>query len=73
MRPVEPQFHTLTYDVAVAEALAELLAAVRSQGRPRGAHDLIIAASAKACGRTVVTADAGAFGDLGGISIRPHR
>ena len=47
----------LDYDVEVAEAHAELLLEVRSQGRPRGAHDLIIAATAKAFDRTVISAD----------------
>src|SRR5947209_19309068 len=40
----------LAYDRAVAEAHAELLTHVRSQGTPRGAHDLLIAATAKALG-----------------------
>lgn len=62
----------LAYDVDVAEAHAALLAEVRAQGRPRGAHDLIIAATARASGRTVVTADARAFVDLPGVSTRPH-
>jgi tRNA(fMet)-specific endonuclease VapC len=55
------------YGVEVAEAHAELLVAVRSQGRPRGAHDLIIAASALATDREVVSADSSAFRDLPGI------
>jgi tRNA(fMet)-specific endonuclease VapC len=63
----------LTYDLEVSAAHAELLAAVRRQGLPRGAHDLIIAATAKASGRTVVTADATAFEDLPDVSIRGHR
>ena len=36
----------LTYDRRVAVEHAELLVAVRGAGRPRGAHDLIIAATA---------------------------
>jgi len=63
----------LDYDVAVAEEHAALLARVRNQGRPRGAHDLVIAATAKAFGRTVVTADASAFTDLPDVEVRPHR
>ncbi len=58
------------YDIEVAEAHAELPAAVRSQGRPRGAHDLIIAASALATDREVVSADSSAFRDLPGIRTR---
>lgn len=60
----------LGYDVEVAEAHAELLLEVRSQGRPRGAHDLIIAATAKAFDRTVISADRTAFGDLSGVEVR---
>jgi tRNA(fMet)-specific endonuclease VapC len=63
----------LSYDLDVAAAHAELLVAVRRQGVPRGAHDLIIAATAKASNRTVVTADTTAFRDLPDISIRGHR
>jgi tRNA(fMet)-specific endonuclease VapC len=58
----------LVYDVVVAEAHAQLLAAVRRAGKPRGAHDLIIAGTALATGRTVVTADGSAFKDLPGVS-----
>jgi tRNA(fMet)-specific endonuclease VapC len=61
------------YDRSVADVHAELLVHVRGQGRPRGAHDLIIAATAKAGGRTVVSADVSAFGDLPGVQVRPHR
>lgn len=61
------------YDARVADDHALLLAEVRRQGRPRGAHDLIIAATAKTYGRTVVTADESAFDDLPGITVRPHR
>lgn len=63
----------LDYDLEVAEAHASLLVDVRAQGRPRGAHDLIIAATAKAFDRTVVTADVSAFADLSGVNIRSHR
>jgi tRNA(fMet)-specific endonuclease VapC len=63
----------LSYDLDVAAAHAELLVAVRRQGLPRGAHDLIIAATAKASNRTVVTADTAAFRDLPGITVRGHR
>jgi tRNA(fMet)-specific endonuclease VapC len=59
------------YDLAVARAHAELLSHVRRSGRPRGAHDLVIAATAKATNRTLVSADADAFNDLPGILHRP--
>lgn len=64
---------TLDYDLTVAEAHAELLVAVRGQGQPRGAHDLIIAATALAYDRTVVSADSAAFTDLPGVNVRSHR
>ena len=60
----------LAYDERVATAHARLLAATRRAGRPRGAHDLLIAATAAAWDRTVVTRDAGAFEDLPGVSVR---
>lgn len=63
----------LDYDRAVAEVHAELLVHVRHQGRPRGAHDLIIAATARAASRTVVSADDAAFTDLPGVQVQTHR
>lgn len=62
----------LPYDLDVSAAHAELLVAVRRQGLPRGAHDLIIAATARASGRTVVTADATAFENLPDVSVQGH-
>jgi tRNA(fMet)-specific endonuclease VapC len=59
----------LDYDVDVAAAHAELLAAVRRSGRPRAAHDLIIAATARATRRTVVTTDTSGFEDLPGVAV----
>lgn len=63
----------ISYDTAVAAEHAELLAAVRRAGRPRGAHDLLIAATARATNRTVVTADVAAFADLPGVATHGHR
>lgn len=63
----------LSYDVEIAEAHAQLLAAVRAQGTPRGAHDLIIAATARALDRIVVSADRTAFAGLPGVAVRSHR
>lgn len=63
----------IAYDVAVAEAHARLLVEVRRQGTPRGAHDLLIAATAAASRRTVVTADATAFANLPDLEVRHHR
>lgn len=60
----------LAYDLSVARHHAQLLAHVRRQGRPRGAHDLQIAATAWASGRVVVTTDETAFVDLPSITFR---
>lgn len=62
----------LAYDTTVAAAHADLLLAVRAAGRPRGAHDLIIAATARSSNRTVVTVDAAAFHGLRGVAVRSH-
>ena len=63
----------ISYDLGVAEAHAELLVAVRMQGRPRGAHDLLIAASGLATGRVIITADHSAFSELPGVFAELHR
>lgn len=63
----------ITYDSAVAREHAELLVTVREQGRPRGAHDLMIAATARATDRTLVTDDEAAFSDLPGVAAISHR
>jgi tRNA(fMet)-specific endonuclease VapC len=63
----------IDYDLDVADAHAQLLVFVRQQGRPRGAHDLVIAATALASQRTVLTADQKAFAELPGIELRLHR
>lgn len=57
------------YDLGVAEAHAALLAHVRRKGTPRGAHDLIIAATARARERQVVSLDRGGFTELPGVSV----
>ena len=59
------------YDRDVAECHATLLAHTRGHGRRRGPHDLIIAATALAAGRVLVTTDAGAaFDELPGLGVR---
>ena len=60
----------LPYDEPVALRHASLLVAVRRAGRPRGAHDLIIAATALTTGRIVVTTDSSGFRDLPGVEVR---
>lgn len=63
----------IPYDLGIAQEHAALLTAVKVAGRPRGAHDLLIAATARATRRVVVTADATAFEDLPGVEVRSHR
>lgn len=60
--PVEP------YDLATAEVHGRLLAHVHRSGARRGAHDLMIAATAVATRRIVLTTDRSAnFHDLPGV------
>lgn len=73
VQDVAASLPVVAYDTSVAAAHAELLAAVRRAGRPRGAHDLLIAATARATNRVVVTADAAAFAGLPGVETRTHR
>jgi len=63
----------ITYDVRVASEHADLLCYVRESGTPSGAHDLIIAATARATHRAVITADREAFSDLPGVVAIAHR
>ncbi len=70
---VEATIPALDYNAHVAREHADLLVAVRQQGRPRGAHDLIIAATARATRRTVVSADKSGFDNLPGVSVRYQR
>ncbi len=61
--PVEP------YDLATAQVHGRLLAHVLRGGTARGAHDLLIAATALATRRTILTSDRSArFEDLPGVN-----
>ena len=61
----------VVYDRTVVEHHAALLAHTRSTGRRRGPHDLIIAATARATGRVLLTTDARArFDELPELSCR---
>ena len=61
--PVEP------YDLATAQVHGRLLAHVHRGGTKRGAHDLMIAATAVATRRTILTTDRGAnFDALPGVA-----
>jgi predicted nucleic acid-binding protein len=59
----------LAYNEATAAHHARLIAHARRIGRPRGAHDLIIAAHALQTDRIILTFDAKArFDDLPGVN-----
>lgn len=59
------------YSWPVAGEHARLLAHVRRSGRPRGAHDLVVTATAVAGDRLLLTADgAAAFGGLPRVAER---
>lgn len=59
------------YDRTVADHHAALLAHVQQSGSKRGTHDLIIAATARATSRVVLTTDARArFGELPEVTAR---
>jgi tRNA(fMet)-specific endonuclease VapC len=62
--PIEP------YDLDVATTHASLLAHTRRSERPRGAHDLLIAATALTQRRMIVSADPSGFTDLPGLALR---
>jgi tRNA(fMet)-specific endonuclease VapC len=58
------------YDLDVAREHGVLLAHTRRSGRPRGAHDLIIAATARARQREVVSAGLDRFAELPEVVLR---
>jgi len=57
------------YTLETAAAHAGLLAFVKRSGRPRGAHDLTIAATAVATERAIVTTDARGFQRLPNVTV----
>jgi len=60
----------IPFDLTTARHHAVLLAHARASGQPRGAHDLQIAATARATGRTILTTDRNAFDRLPGVTHR---
>jgi tRNA(fMet)-specific endonuclease VapC len=70
VRAILETFDVLPFDLHVARHHAALLVHARRTGRPRGAHDLQIAATARAAGRLLVTTDQSAFDDLPGVGYR---
>lgn len=64
---------TLDFGVAEAEASASLRAALRKQGCPIGAYDVLIAGTALARGLIVVTANTSEFERISGIRVENWR
>jgi tRNA(fMet)-specific endonuclease VapC len=60
----------IAFDLEIARHHAALMTHVRDQGRPRGAHDLQIAATARATKRALITTDTTAFTDLPEVNYR---
>jgi tRNA(fMet)-specific endonuclease VapC len=58
------------YDLETAQVHARLLADALRPGRPRGAHDLLVAAMAIARRRELVTHDRQGFQGIEGLTIR---
>ncbi len=67
--PLE-RLEVIPFDLQIARHHAALVAHCRSTGTPRGAHDLQIAATARATDRIVITTHAGDFADLPGVTVR---
>lgn len=63
------ELDVVPYDAATAQHHAVLIAHCRRAGSMRGAHDLIIAATARATGRTIVTLDRRGFEGLPRVRV----
>ena len=66
---VRDEIAVAPYDASTALHHASLMAHCRRAGAMRGAHDLIIAATARATGRTIVTLDRRGFEDLPRVRV----
>jgi tRNA(fMet)-specific endonuclease VapC len=60
---------TLAFDENAARMHAEIAAAIAAAGQPIGAHDLIIAATARTHGYSVLTQDIAEFRRVPGLSV----
>ena len=63
----------LPFDLPVARVYAQLWIQLAGAGRPIGAHDLLIAATAVAHGYTVLTANLREFQRVPGLEVREPR
>jgi tRNA(fMet)-specific endonuclease VapC len=57
---------TIPFDQAAADAYGQIRATLEQQGRPTGANDLLIAATALSRGLTLVTHNTGEFSRING-------
>lgn len=64
---------TLPFDAADARAAAAIRAALKTQGQPIGAYDVLIAGTALARGLVVVTSNVGEFKRVGGLQLEDWR
>jgi tRNA(fMet)-specific endonuclease VapC len=64
---------TVPFEEADAQAAAAIRAALRQQGRPIGAYDVLIAGTAVARGWVAVTSNMGEFQRVGGLRVENWR
>jgi len=64
---------TLPFDEADAQAAAAIRAALKSQGQPIGAYDVLIAGTGLARGLVVVTSNVGEFKRVSGLQVEDWR
>lgn len=64
---------TLAFDEADAQAAAAIRAALKTQGQPIGAYDVLIAGTGLARGLVVVTSNVGEFKRVSGLQVEDWR
>jgi len=64
---------TLPFDAADAQAAAAIRAALKTQGQPIGAYDVLIAGTALARGLVVITSNVGEFKRVNGLQLEDWR
>lgn len=63
----------LAFDTADAQAAAAIRAALKKNGQPIGAYDVLIAGTGVAHGLIVVTSNVGEFNRVGGLQVENWR
>ena len=64
---------TLPFEVADAQAAAAIRAALKTNGQPIGAYDVLIAGTGLARGLVVVTSNVSEFERVGGLQVEDWR